>query len=90
MRHDGRSHVADLAEAGAYELVAPITLLVELSRGAATKNPADGKVGLRAALVLDALYRSALSGRMEAQDQVGRRPPNNDESSVGCAREGTR
>ena len=67
VRHDGKSHVADLgAEAGAYELVAPITLLVELSRGAAAKNPADGKVGLRAALVLDALYRSALSGRMEA------------------------
>ncbi len=67
VRHDGKSHIADLgAEAGAYELVAPITLLVELSRGAAAKNPADGKVGLRAALVLDALYRSALSGRMEA------------------------
>lgn len=66
VRHDGRTEIAALeADAGAYELVAPVTLLVDLCRGLAPPNPADGTVGLRASLVLDAMYRSAASGRME-------------------------
>ena len=66
IRHDGKTYVADLpADAGAYEQVAPITLLVDLARGKAVANPADGRVGMRSSLVLDAMYRSARSGKME-------------------------
>lgn len=66
VRHDGREHVEDLApDAGAYEQIAPITLLVDLCRRAAPDNPADGTIGMRAVLVLDAMYRSAESGTME-------------------------
>lgn len=66
VRHDGRTHVEKLgADAGDYEQVEPITRLVDLCRGVATVNPADGVIGLRATAVLDAMYRSAKSGRME-------------------------
>lgn len=66
IRHDGKTHVAELGPgAGDYETVAPITLLVDLCRGADVVNPADATIGLRAALLLDAMYRSAASGRME-------------------------
>lgn len=66
IRHDGKAHVEELpVDAGAYEQVAPITLLVDLCRGAATANPADGVVGMRASALLEAMYRSAKSGRME-------------------------
>jgi hypothetical protein len=47
------------------EQVELITRLVDLCRGVATVNPADGVIGLRATAVLDAMYRSAKSGRME-------------------------
>ena len=67
IRHDGRTHVEVLADdAGGYEAVAPITLLVDVCRGAETLNPANGTVGMRASLLLDAMYRSARSGQMEA------------------------
>lgn len=66
IRHDGKTHIAELGpNAGDYEQVAPITLLVDLARGAKVANPADGIVGMRSALLLDAMYRSAQSGRME-------------------------
>lgn len=66
IRHDGKTYIADLpADAGAYEQVAPITLLVDLARGEAVANPADGRIGMRSSLVLDAMYRSAQSGKME-------------------------
>ncbi|WP_027164367.1 Gfo/Idh/MocA family oxidoreductase [Mesorhizobium sp. WSM3224] len=66
IRHDGKSHIAELgANAGDYEVVAPITLLVDLCRGVDAANPADGIVGMRSAVLLDAMYRSARSGRME-------------------------
>jgi predicted dehydrogenase len=66
IRHDGRTHVEELGPgAGDYESIAPITLLVDLCRGKAATNPADGTVGMRSTLVLDAMYRSAKSGRME-------------------------
>lgn len=66
IRHDGKTHVADLGpDAGAYEQVAPITLLVDLARGEKVPNPADGVVGMRSSVLLDAMYRSAKSGRME-------------------------
>lgn len=66
IRHDGKTHIADLGpNAGAYEQVAPITLLVDLARGEKVSNPADGVVGMRSSVLLDAMYRSAKSGRME-------------------------
>lgn len=66
IRHDGKTHIADLGpDAGAYEQVAPITLLVDLARGEKVPNPADGVVGMRSSVLLDAMYRSAKSGRME-------------------------
>lgn len=66
IRHDGKTHIADLGpNAGAYEQVAPITLLVDLARGQKVPNPADGVVGMRSSVLLDAMYRSAKSGRME-------------------------
>ncbi len=66
IRHDGKTHIADLGpDAGAYEQVAPISLLVDLARGKQVPNPADGVVGMRSSVLLDAMYRSARSGRME-------------------------
>lgn len=66
IRHDGETHIADLGpNAGAYEQVAPITLLVDLARGEKVPNPSDGVVGMRSSVLLDAMYRSAKSGRME-------------------------
>lgn len=66
IRHDGKTHIADLGpKAGDYEQVAPITLLVDLARGQKVPNPADGVVGMRSSVLLDAMYRSAKSGRME-------------------------
>ncbi len=66
IRHDGRTHIEPLsADAGDYESIAPITLLVDLCRGVSTSSPADGTVGMRSAVLLDAMYRSARSGRME-------------------------
>lgn len=66
IRHDGKTHIAKLGpDAGDYEQVAPITLLVDLARGVNAVNPADGIVGMRASILLDAMYRSAQSGRME-------------------------
>lgn len=66
VRHDGSTHVETLdVDAGAYEQVEPVTRLVDLCRGRNVVNPADGVIGSRATAVLDAMYRSAKSGRME-------------------------
>lgn len=66
IRHDGADHIESLpADAGDYESIAPITLLVDLCRGTTPSNPADGTVGMRAAVLLDAMYRSARSGQIE-------------------------
>lgn len=66
-RRDGADEVIDLAPgAGAYECAEPLRALVDLSLGRSIDNPASGPVGQRAVEVLDAMYRSANSGRMEA------------------------
>ncbi|MDR3471057.1 MAG: Gfo/Idh/MocA family oxidoreductase [Devosia sp.] len=66
IRHDGKTHIEQLpADAGDYEQVAPITRFVDICRGEQVVNPADGVIGMRAVAVLDAMYRSAQSGRME-------------------------
>lgn len=42
-----------------------INRLVDICRGKEVNNPAEGTIGRRAVQVLDAMYRSAESGRME-------------------------
>ena len=48
-----------------YTCTAPLDVLVDLCLGRPTLNAAPGEVGMRAVEVLDALYRSAASGRAE-------------------------
>jgi predicted dehydrogenase len=50
---------------GAYTCDGPLQALVDLCLGRPALNAAPGLVGQRAVEVLDALYRSAASGRME-------------------------
>jgi hypothetical protein len=50
---------------GAYSCEEPPGLLVDLCLGREVVNDAPGEVGMRAVEVLDALYRSAASGRVE-------------------------
>jgi predicted dehydrogenase len=66
-RRDGRDEVIALAPGdGAYECETPLRVFVDICNGRAVDNPADGLVGARAVEVLDAMYRSAASGRPEA------------------------
>ena len=66
-RRDGRDEiVAVTAEDLGYSCVEPVARFVEICRGRDVGNPAPGLVGQRAVEVLDAMYRSAASGRMEA------------------------
>jgi predicted dehydrogenase len=66
-RRDGRDTVVPLKPGdGAYTCDEPLRVLVDLCRGKPALNGAPGLVGQRAVEVLDALYRSAESGRMEA------------------------
>jgi predicted dehydrogenase len=51
---------------GAYECVEPVERFVDICLDRPTENDAPGEVGLRTAEVLDAGYRSARSGRLEA------------------------
>lgn len=66
-RRDGRDQVVTLTpgECG-YECAAPLGVFVDICRGLSPDNPASGEVGLRAVQVLDAMYRSATSGSLEA------------------------
>jgi predicted dehydrogenase len=66
-RRDGKDEVIMLKPGdGGYECAEPLRVFVDLCLGRATQNPASGVVGQRAVEVLDAVYRSAESGRMEA------------------------
>ena len=66
-RRDGRDDiVAVTAQDLAYSCIEPVARFVEICRGAAAGNPASGLVGQRAVEVLDAMYRSAASGRIES------------------------
>src|SRR5579871_1306116 len=65
-RRDGADVVVPLAPGdGAYACEEPLRVLVDLCLGRETINGAPGVVGQRAVEVLDAMYRSAASGRME-------------------------
>ena len=65
-RRDGNDEVIPLQPGdGAYSCVEPVAMFVDLCRGMDVENPAPGLVGQRAVEVLDAMYRSAASGKME-------------------------
>jgi predicted dehydrogenase len=65
-RRDGRDEIVPMAPgSGGYTCEAPLKVLVGLCRGVKVENSAPGEVGMRAVEVLDAMYRSAESGRME-------------------------
>jgi len=65
-RRDGTDEFVEIEPgAGAYSCVEPVNLLVDICRGLNPLNASPGTVGMRAVEVLDALYRSAESGRME-------------------------
>jgi len=65
-RRDGADVTVLLAPGdGAYECESPLRVFVDICRERPVDNPADGTVGARAVAVLDAMYRSAGSGRME-------------------------
>jgi len=67
LRRDGRDTIVEMAPgAGAYSCEKPIDTLVDICLGRPIANPSPGFVGMRAVEVLDALYRSATSGRLEA------------------------
>ena len=65
-RRDGEDIVVPLAPgAGAYTCEEPLRVLVDICHGRNLANAAPGIVGQRAVEVLDAMYRSAASGRQE-------------------------
>lgn len=66
-RFDGRDEVIlDLpSDAGAYMAIEPINRLAEVCNGTAARIEANGLVGQRAIEVLDAMYRSFVSGQAE-------------------------
>jgi predicted dehydrogenase len=65
-RRDGNDEVIALKPGdGAYACEEPLRVLVDLCLGRKTNNSAAGETGVRAVEVLDAMYRSAASGRME-------------------------
>jgi len=66
-RRDGRDEVTPMkAGDGAYACHEPLRAFVDLCLGRKTENGAPGLVGQRAVEVLDAMYRSAASRRIEA------------------------
>jgi predicted dehydrogenase len=65
-RRDGRDVVVDMPlGSGAYACEKPLNTLVDICLGRRVENQSPGIVGMRAVEVLDALYRSAHSGRLE-------------------------
>jgi predicted dehydrogenase len=65
-RRDGRDTVVEMPPgSGAYACEKPLNTLVDICLGRQVENQSPGRVGMRAVEVLDALYRSAHSGRLE-------------------------
>jgi len=65
-RHDDRNLDVEIAPgAGEYTCEEPVHAFVDICRGAQTVNEAPGVVGMRSVEVIDALYRSIGSGRVE-------------------------
>jgi predicted dehydrogenase len=65
-RRDGRDIVIEMPPgSGAYACEKPLNTLVDICLSRQVENQSPGRVGMRAVEVLDALYRSAVSGRLE-------------------------
>jgi hypothetical protein len=65
-RKDGRVFKEHIPSGdGTYTCDEPVNTFVDICRGEKVFNPADGTIGLRAVEVLDAMYRSAQTGKME-------------------------
>jgi predicted dehydrogenase len=66
-RHDGRTESVSLApDAGTYSCDGPPHNFVDLVLGKTDVNYAPGEAAMRSVLLLDAAYRSALSGQVES------------------------
>ncbi len=66
-RHDGRDEALPLTDLqGLYDGAAPVRAFARLCAGEAVENASDAINGLRVTGALDALYRAAASGRVEA------------------------
>ncbi len=66
-RRDGRDEIVPVtAEDLGYSCIEPVDRFVDICRGTPVDNPAPGLVGQRAVEVLDAMYRSAATGRIES------------------------
>ena len=66
VRNNGETLVHPMSPgAGAYTCEEPVDRFVDICRGQTVFNPGSGLVGMRAVEVLDAMYRSSQSGRME-------------------------
>ena len=65
-RHDGRTEQMELpADAGSYACDGPPHNFVDLVLGKSVTNWSPGEAAMRSVLLLDAAYRSALSGQVE-------------------------
>jgi predicted dehydrogenase len=66
-RHDGKQVAADIeAAAGQYDCQGPPHNFVDLVLGKTAVNHAPGEAAMRSVELLDAAYRSAVSGRLES------------------------
>jgi predicted dehydrogenase len=66
-RHDGRHTVVKVApDGGTYECSGPPQNFVDLALGRTDVNHSPGEAAMRSVELLDAAYRSAVSGRLEA------------------------
>jgi len=65
-RHDGQAQSVTLAaDAGTYSCDGPPNNFVDLILGKTAINYAPGEAAMRSVLLLDAAYRSAVSGKVE-------------------------
>lgn len=65
-RHDGADDALPLTDLeGVYDGSLPVTAFAALCAGKPVENASDARVGLRVTAALDAMYRSAASGRVE-------------------------
>ena len=68
-RHDGQDKTFSIADgAGNYECQEPVRAFVRLCRGAQTDNAAPLSVGRKSIEIIDAMYRSIVSGKPEKTD----------------------
>jgi predicted dehydrogenase len=65
-RRDGEERLELGHDAGLYDCDGPPNALVDLALGRPVENASPGELGARTVEILDALYRSAGSGRFEA------------------------